>query len=237
MKSQIQVFLFLGFFFIPIQLIGQPKLSVETGFGFYEPILSGFDDNEEIAFPTKNIFNRNTLMNWGISYEIFYNTRIGYKAYTSIELGELDLASSNSAYYRSIKYRIFPLETYFRWKKRIELNFTLAPIWGRGRIRVETSPNDNTADWNSLLNSFGDSDPMEDMGAVNTMISDWFGNVGLIGIRYYMTTRIGIDLKIGFMNNGYDKDKWRLNNTNVKGPAMKLDEKSVFALNIVYGLK
>lgn len=237
MKSQIQVFILFGVLFFPGKIQSQPKISFETGIGFYEPTLGGFDNNSEISFPTKNILNRNLLLDWGIFYEIFYNTRIGYKSYNSIEIGELDLASSNSAFYRTIRYRQFPLETFFRWKKRIELNFNLAPVWGRCRITVETSPNDNVDDWNSLLNSFGDSNPMSDMGTSNSMISDWFGTAGMIGIRYYLSSRLGLDVKMGFLHNYYSSDNWRLNNQTVKGPSMELDEIPIFAFNIVYGIK
>jgi len=237
MKSQIQVLLLFGILLIPNQLKSQPKLSVETGIGFYEPTLGGFDDNSEISFPTKSILNRNVLLDWGFSYEIFHNTRIGYKSYNSIEIGELDLASSNAAFYRTIRYRQFPLETFFRWKKQIELNFTLAPVWGRGRITVETSPNDNVVDWNSLLNSFGDSDPIAEMGTSNSMISDWFGTAGMMGVRYYLTNRLGFDFKLGFLHNYYSSDNWRLNNTDVKGPEMELDEIPLFAFNIIYGIR
>ena len=33
-------------------LKAQPKLSIDLGFGFYEPTLVGFDENETVQFPT-----------------------------------------------------------------------------------------------------------------------------------------------------------------------------------------
>ena len=52
MKSQIHVLilsiLLLGGSFVP----DQPKLSIDMGIGFYEPTLSGFDENETVQFPT-----------------------------------------------------------------------------------------------------------------------------------------------------------------------------------------
>ena len=42
----------------------QPKLSIDLGLGLYQPTLEGFDENE--AFPSKSVFNRNLLLNYGI---------------------------------------------------------------------------------------------------------------------------------------------------------------------------
>ena len=156
MKSQIHVLilsiLLSGGSFVP----AQPKLSIDLGIGFYEPTLSGFDENETVQFPTKGIFNRNLLLNWGIYYEFFSNARIGYNSFTSYEIGkDILLLNSEAIFRRSINYRLFPIETFFRWKPKIELNFTLAPIWGRGRIELDTTPGDKTEDWNFFLNSFG----------------------------------------------------------------------------------
>ena len=37
----------------------QPKISFELGLGFYGPEMKGFDDNSDVPFPNKSIFNRN----------------------------------------------------------------------------------------------------------------------------------------------------------------------------------
>ena len=55
---------------------------------------------------------------------------------------------------------MIPLETFFRIKPKVELNFTLTPIWGRSRLILETKPSSSdgsgvntiTDDWNELLN-------------------------------------------------------------------------------------
>ena len=60
-----------------IPLCGQPKLSVGVGLGFYEPTMTGFDDNELVAFPTGNVINRNLLFNFSFFYEFFHNARVG----------------------------------------------------------------------------------------------------------------------------------------------------------------
>jgi len=217
--------------------VGQPKLSIDLGLGFYEPTMVGFDQNDDVFFPTGSVLKRNLLLNWGVYYEFFSNARIGYNSFISVELGTMDLQNSSPAFIRSLKYRMFPLETFFRWRPKIEINFTLAPVWGRGRITVETIPSEKKDDWNELLNSFGDSDPMEEMGSSDAMINDWIGYSGMIGIRYYISSRIGLDFKAGFLNNSYDKTSWRLFRKKVIGPELKIDELPIFSFKVIYGIK
>ena len=237
MKSQILRFFLSLFLFLGSFSLAQPKISVGLGLGLYEPTLSGFDENNDVPFPTGNMLNRNFLLNWAVYYEFFSNARLGYNSYSSFEVGKLDLINSKAVYRRTIIYRMFPLETYFRWKPRIELNFTLTPIWGRGRISVDTTPGDKSEDWNQLINSFGDSNPVSDLGATDAMINDWIGFSGMIGIRYYLSTRIGLDMKMGFMDNSYKNDKWRLQKKKVTGPIMKIDELPLFSFKVFYGFK
>ena len=74
MKSQIFVFIII---LLSSAAFAQPKISIDFGIGFYQPTLSGFDENV-IDFPKKSILNRNFLLNSAIYYEFFYNARIGY---------------------------------------------------------------------------------------------------------------------------------------------------------------
>ena len=129
---------------------------------------------------------------------------------------------------------MLPFETYFRWRPRIELNFTLAPIWGRGRITMDTKPNDKFEDWNELLNSFGDEDPLTQLGGTDVMLNNWLGYSGLIGIRYYLSPRTAIDFKLGFMHNGYKKDKWILQRNQVTGPDLSIIDLPLFTLKYNY---
>lgn len=237
MKSQIHVLILALLLLVGSNTQAQPKLSIDLGLGFYEPTMSGFDENEGVQFPTKSLFNRNLLFNWSLYYQFFSNARIGYNSLKSYEIGELELPNSKSVYRRSITYRIIPIETFFRWKPKIELNFTLAPIWGRGRIQMDTTPGDKSEDWNQLLNSFGDEDPMDDMGATDAMLNDWVGYSSMMGFRYYLSSRLALDIKAGFMNNSYKQDKWRLYKVSVKGPKMKIDDLPVFTFKVVYGLR
>ena len=239
MKSQIYVLVICLLPFCNNFVKGQPKLSIDLGLGFYEPTLGGFDNNETVQFPTKSILNRNVLFNWGIYYEFFNNARIGYNSFTSYEIGKnILLINSEAVFRRSLSYRIFPVETFFRWRPNIELNFTLALIWGRGRIELDTTPGDKTDDWNYFINSFGGTpDPITDMGATDVMITDWLGYSSMLGFRYYLSSRIGVDVKGGFMNNSYNKDNWRIQRQKATGPKMKVDDLPIFSLKLIYGLR
>jgi len=62
MKNKIQCYiLLLGILFMSPTVMAQPKISLELGLGIYEPILSGFDDNNQ--FPVAKVWNRNLLTN------------------------------------------------------------------------------------------------------------------------------------------------------------------------------
>ena len=237
MKSQIHRFIIFFLVLIANLLFAQPKLSAELGLGMYGPEMKGFDENQDVFFPTKNIFTRNLLLNWGVYYEFFSNARLGFNSFTSYEAGKLNLQDSKPAFQRSIRYRMVPVETFFRWRPRLELNFTLTPIWGRAKITMDTKPSDKFQDWNELLNSFGDSDPLSELGGTDQLVNNWIGYSGMIGARFYISSRLGLDFKFGFMNNKYKQNEWRLQRNKVKGPAMKIDDLPIFSLRAVYGLK
>lgn len=246
MKSQILQFKYILLPLFIVSLHSQPKISVDLGTGFYEPTMNGFDSNELVSFPTGNILTRNLLINFSTFYEFFPNARVGYSVLKSIDIGRLEgFATSKPVFYRTINFRMIPLETFFRLKPKVELNFTLTPIWGRGRLILETKPASSdgsgsftiTDDWNELLNSFGDENPLEQVASENTMVTDWFGYSGMLGYRYYIRPWIGVDFKMGFLNNNYQKDSWRFQGKKVNGPEMKIDEIPIFTLKVVYALK
>ena len=172
MKSQIQVLLL---FLVIAVGYSQPKLSFDLGLGVYQPTLTGYDENE--TFPNKNTLNRNLLFNWGVYYEFFYNARIGMSTLTSIDNEDaknFTLGNQSSAdFSRRITYRFFPIETFFRWRPRIEINFTLMPIWGRSTISLETNPPQQLDDWKSFLTMFSDKEiGLSEMNATDNMVSN-----------------------------------------------------------------
>ena len=237
MKSQIQVLLF----FLIISLgYTQPRLSFDLGLGIYQPSLIGYDDNN--TFPSSNALNRNVLFNWGVYYEFFYNARFGMSTLTSIDSEDSEnfiLGNQSSAdFNRRITYRFFPIETFFRLRPRIELNFTLMPIWGRSVIFLVTNPPQQLDDWESFLTLFNDGDVgLSAMKASDNMASNWFGYGSMLGFRYYLTSRMAIDFKSGFMNNSYDETRWYLMEKKVTGPKMKIDGLPIFTLKILYGIR
>ncbi|MDB2350891.1 hypothetical protein N9W06_01215 [Candidatus Marinimicrobia bacterium] len=246
MKSQILQFKSIPLLLFMVSLYSQPKISIDFGTGFYEPTMKGFDSNELVSFPTGNILTRNLLINFSVYYEFFHNARVGYNVLKSFDIGRLEgFATSKPVFYRTINYRMIPLETFFRLKPKVELNFTLTPIWGRSRLILETKPSSSdgsgvntiTDDWNELLNSFGDESPLSQVASENTMVTDWLGFSGMLGYRYYIRPWIGIDIKMGFLNNNYKKNKWRFQGKTVKGPEMKIDEIPIFTFKVVYALK
>ena len=122
MKSQILQFKSILLLLFIVSLSGQPKLSVDLGTGFYEPTMKGFDSNELVAFPTGNILTRNLLINFSTLYEFFPNARVGYSVLKSIDIGRLEgFANSKPVFYRTINYRMIPLETFFRLRPKVEL--------------------------------------------------------------------------------------------------------------------
>ena len=240
MKSQIYYIIIIAAVFLPFSKVkSQPKLSIDFGAGLYQPTLEGFEEND--GFPTTGFLNKNLLLNYGIYYEFFSNARIGYNTLSSYDLGSIKFSESSEGFEgqfsRALHYRIFAIETFFRWKPKVELNFTLSPVWGKGVLTVDTDPEDMVDDWNEIVNSFGDDNPMTDMTASASMSKNWIGYAGIIGIRYYFSSRLAIDLKSGFLNNFYKEDDWTLYNKKVKGPKMKIDELPIFSLKFVYGIK
>ena len=236
MKSQIYV---LTIFCLLSNGFAQPKFSLDIGFGFYEPTLTGFDDNV-IDFPKKSIINRNLLMNIGIYYEFFYNARIGYHSFISLDAKNnvtLDSGGSTANFRRSINYHCFPLETFFRWRPRIELNFTLTPIWGRSIITLETASDDQLEDWDNLISSFGGIIPIAKLESSESMINNWLGYGSMLGVRYYLTSRMAIDIKSGFMNHYYNEKSWKLKGRKVTGPKMKIDDLPIFSIKFIYSIR
>ena len=235
MKNKIQCYiLFVGIFMAESSMMAQPKLSVELGMGIYEPTLSGFDDNNQ--FPVAKVWNRNVLTNYGVFYQFYYNARVGYSSYTSWDFGEMTSdGGSMPIYGRSITYRMFPIETYFRIKPKMELNFTLTPIWGRSKISLNTRLNESGDDWNTLLAVYG-NEPLE-LATTDAMRQDWMGYSGQIGFRYYLKTYLGLELKLGFMHNYYSEKNWRLQGNTITGPVYDIEKLPIFAFRVIYGLK
>ena len=220
----------------------QPKFSVDLGVGLYQPTLTGFDEYGVFTANTagEDILTRNLLTNYGVYYEFFYNARIGMTTLGSTETKN-NITLENSAvvdFNRKLTYRLFPVETFFRWKPKIEFNFTLMPIWCRASISLITTPSQQSDDWNAFLNEFNEiKDQIANLDASDQMTSNWFGYGSMLGVRYYITSRMAIDFKSGFMNQNYDETKWQLRGKEISGPKLKLDDLPLFTLKFLYGFR
>ncbi len=220
----------------------QPKFSVDIGLGFYQPTLTGFDEYGVFTANKagEDIVTRNILTSYGMFYEFFYNARIGITTLNSSEIKN-NITLNNSAvvdFERKLTYRLFPVETFFRWRPKIEFNFTLMPIWCRGSILLITTPSQQADDWNSFVNEFNEiKDQIVNLDASDKMVSNWFGYGSMLGIRYYITSRMAVDFKSGFMNQNYDRTKWSLRGKSISGPELKLDDLPTFTLKFLYGFQ
>ena len=96
---------------------------------------------------------------------------------------------------------------------------------------------DQLEDWGYFINSFGGNVPLTDLASSESMVNNWFGYGSSLGLRYYFTSRMAIDLKSGFMNHYYDESLWRLNGRKLTGPKMKIDDLPIFSIKFVYGLR
>ena len=108
---QIYRYIIILFIILAFSEAVQPKISLEVGLGFYDPEMKGFDENDDVPFPNKSIFNRNLLPNFSVFYEFFHNARVGYSSYLSYEYGKANLQESQPVFKRSIRYRMLPIET------------------------------------------------------------------------------------------------------------------------------
>ena len=103
MKSQIHVLilsiLLSGGSFVP----AQPKLSIDLGIGFYEPTLSGFDENETVQFP-KKAFLIATFYLTGVSI-------MNFSVMQGLDIIHLLLTRSAKIYYCLIQKLFFAVQS------------------------------------------------------------------------------------------------------------------------------
>lgn len=213
--------------FISGMSFSQPSFMVDLGVGFYEPALTGIEDNEQ--FPLQTALTTNVLLDWGVSYQIFHNTRLRYTNQSSHDFGKI---KNEAMFYRSLVYQSIFFETFFIAKKRMEWNFSVAPIWSRGSITLNTRSNKSQDDWNNLLDSFGN--PSITLASMDAMKSDWFGFSSMIGFRYYILSWMAADVKMGYMYQFYDPEQWRLQGQQVYGPELDIDELPILTAKLVF---
>lgn len=213
----------LSFFLLLGLCFSQSKFNLQLGIGFYSPKIEVADPVPKIGFVGKNL-----LLNWGMRYQIYPNVRIGYTRSNSYHFGK----TGSSNYRRTLSYRSYSFETFYYLKEKVELNFTLAPMLSRGIITV--SAKTPTADWDALLTSYSNSSIS--LETASNMTKRWLGFASHIGARYYFSTLLSLEGKLGYYMSSYSNKNWKLEGEKVNGPPMTIGKLPVVQFNLVVGL-
>ncbi|MBN4081153.1 hypothetical protein JYT44_02180 [Caldithrix abyssi] len=219
--------LILGATILITTISAQPKWSFHIGGGFYNPSLGSLDPDSNNVIPSLSTFSKNMLIDWGVKYQFYPNTRIGYARSNSYHSGKV----GDSDFSRTISYRMITFETFYYPRKRIELNFMLAPMYNKASVKLTAKS--SSTDWDSLLGSYGNSSMNLLTGG--EMSKRWFGLASMIGFRYYIFSWLAVDGKAGFIQNSYSEKKWKLDTENVDGPTMDIKKLPVFNVHLVFG--
>ena len=114
----------------------------------------------------------------------------------------------------------------------MELNFTLAPMINKGKISIKDEK--PSEDMDTLLNSYNNSSVNLSTGG--TMEKTWLGFASHVGFRYYFSSLLSVEGKVGYYNSSYKESNWKLEGEKVTGPKMKIKELPVIQFNLVIGL-
>ena len=205
----------------------QPKLSFHLGGGFYSPSLGYLDPDSNNVIPSLSTFGKKILVDWGIKYQFYPHLRLGYSRSNSYHTGKL----GDSDYFRTLSYRMMSIETFYYPRKRMELNFMLAPMYNKGIIKLTAKA--TSTDWNTILGSYGNNNVT--LSTEGEMTKRWFGLASMIGFRYYIYQWFAIDGKAGFIQNAYSEKKWKLQKEKVVGPTMNIKKLPVFKVHFIFG--
>ncbi len=211
--------------FLSGEVLALPKIGVQLGFGYYQPDLVGFESNN--LFPKTSFFSKNALFGYGFTYQFYANTRVGFTHIFSRQPGKID----NAPFVRYLHYRYLMIQSYYQPRKRLELNFTLAPMWNKGSITLDTKT--NYAQWDTLLQSYGN--PSVSVPHTTKMTTYWLGFASFVGLRFYIFPWLAVDGKAGFMNNFYNAKKWKFQGKQVRGPELKINKLPLFTVRLVVG--
>jgi len=225
MKKLAKILFVLGM--LSVGIVAQPKWSFHFGGGFYNPSLGFLDSDSNSVIPDMKTFNKNILIDWGVKYQFYPNTRIGYARSNSYHSGKV----GDSDFLRTISYRMVTFETFYYPRKRMELNFMLAPMYNKAGMRLTAKS--SSTDWDTLLGSYGN-------GSINLstggeMTKRWFGLASMIGLRYYIKSWFAVDAKAGFIQNSYSEKNWKLEKEKVDGPIMNIKKLPVFNVHLIFG--
>ena len=205
-------------------IIAQPKISGRVGIGYTTP---NYKDFAEGSFPSLGAME-SMMLNFTATYQVYQNTRLGFSQWTASTSDKY----SGTDFSRSFNYRSIYIETfYFPWK-RVEMNFTIGPLINSGSIALTTSESNEV--WGELLTEFENSNI--DIATTTEMTTTFFGITSSVGIRYYIRPNLGLEAQIGFMENCYDKKKWKFQDETVTGPDIKIEDLPLYSFGLVYGI-
>jgi len=170
-------------------IYAQPKWSFHLGGGFYSPSLGFLDPDSNSVIPSLSSFSKNILLDWGVKYQFYPNARVGYARSNSYHSGKV----GDSGFLRTISYRMLTFETFYYPRKRMELNFMLAPMYNKGTVKLTAES--SSGDWDTLLGSYGNSSVK--LSTDGEMTKRWFGLASMIGFRYYVFSWLAVDGKAG----------------------------------------
>ncbi len=204
-------------------IIAQPKISGGFGIGYASPDYKTFAKD---PFPKKGMFE-STMINVSFAYQFYPNARIGFSQWTAFTSDKY----SGQDFTRTFKYRAISLETFFHIRKRIELNFTLAPMINSGKISMTSSQ--SIAAWDSLIAEFDNSGV--DVSSSDEMTKTFFGFTSSIGFRIYLKPYLAVEVKIGFLDNYYKNDNWKFQGKAIKGPDIDINNMPLYTFRLVYG--
>ena len=213
----------------PSFISSPPKISFYLGTGFYNPGLIGIDPDSNSIIPKMNLLDRNLLLDWGVKYMFYPNARVGYSQSFSFHSGTI----GESNYFRTITFRELSIETfYFPWE-RVEINFMFAPMLNTGQIQL-TAPA-SSADWDSFLKKLDEDNDNISLTVEGVMYKNWLGFSSMIGGRYYLTSSMSIEGRLGYYRNFYSRKNWKLEKSNVIGPKLSIKNLPVFQIFYVIG--
>ena len=204
-------------------IIAQPKISGRLGIGYSSPDYKTF---AESPFPKKGTFE-NMMVNFSFDYQFYPNARVGYSQWISFTSDKYE----GEDFSRSFNYRAVVIETYFFPRRKLEINFTLGPMINSGSISLATKQ--TISAWDSLMVEFNNSGI--EVSTADEMTTTFFGITSSIGARYYIKPYLAIEIKIGFMENYYLKDKWKFQDKDIKGPDIDIEDFPLFTFGLVYG--
>ena len=229
-RQTLPLYIVLSFLMSSI-VLSQPKFSIHFGGGYYNPSLGYLDPDSNSAVPSLGKLGKNVLIDFGVKYQFYPNTRLGYSQSTSFHSGKME----NTEFLRLITYRMISLETFFFPREKFEINFLLAPMINKGTMNFKMNQLE-VNDVDALLTNFGNPNNFQ-MNGNESAYKYWLGFASMIGMRYYISPWLSVEGNLGYFQNFYSNEDWKLKVYDEKfvGPKMDIKELPVFNLHLVFG--